>query len=54
MVNCVCSKDTDERTECVALAPKWYIRMIREKKCGNEGCPFWKPKEGNKKKAACK
>ncbi len=48
MVNCVCSVDTDKRTECMALDPKWYYKMIREKKCGNEGCPFWKPKKENK------
>ena len=45
MVSCVCSVDTDERTECIALDWKWYIKMIREKKCGTEQCPFWKPRE---------
>ena len=47
MVNCVCSIDTNKRTECMALEWKWYIKMVREKKCGNNGCPFWKEKKEN-------
>ena len=45
MINCVCSTDTDKRTECIALDPKWYRQMIREHKCGTPDCPFWKPRE---------
>lgn len=45
MVNCKCSVDTEERTECMALAWKWYIKMIREGKCGTAECPFWKERE---------
>lgn len=45
MIDCVCSVDTDKRTECRALGKKYYIQMIREKKCGTDKCPFYKPKK---------
>ena len=48
MINCVCSVDTDERTECIALDMKWYIDMIRKHKCGTDQCPFWKPRKEKK------
>jgi len=49
MIDCVCFKETGKLAECVALSPRWYRRMVKENKCGNDGCPFWKPrKEKNK------
>ena len=30
MVDCVCSKDTDERTECIALIPKCKQKPPRQ------------------------
>ena len=46
MINCKLSIDTDERTECRALTKSEYIKMVRAGKCGNEGCPFYKPRKG--------
>ena len=45
MVNCKCSVDTDERTECIALEKKWYWKMIQEGKCGTKECPFYKVRD---------
>ena len=49
MVDCVCSIDTDVRTECMALKHKHYVDMVRQKKCGTDRCPFYKKKKGAKK-----
>lgn len=46
MVSCKLSTDTDKRTECKALTMSAYVEMIRTGKCGNEGCPFYKPRKG--------
>lgn len=46
MTNCKLSKDNGYRTECVALTWSEYLKMVRAGKCGNEGCPFYKPRKG--------
>ena len=45
MLNCKCSVDTKERTECMALEKQWYIQMIQEHKCCTDKCPFYKKRK---------
>lgn len=48
MINCKCSVDTLDRTECRALKRDAYIQYIREHRCGTKRCPFYKPREKDK------
>lgn len=29
--------------ECKILLAKYYVEYLKERKCGNDGCPFYKP-----------
>lgn len=38
--DCFAMKETGS---CRVLVPKYYVEYLKDGKCGNDGCPFYKP-----------